>query len=53
MSRIALVTGGSGFVGGHLAERLVDDGWTVRVLDLREPSLDRPVDWVRADVRDE
>ena len=52
MSRIALVTGGSGFVGGHLAERLVDDGWTVRVLDLREPVLDRPVDWIRADVRD-
>jgi dTDP-alpha-D-glucuronic acid decarboxylase len=52
MGRIALVTGGSGFVGGHLAERLVDDGWRVRVLDVREPSLDRPVDWIHADVRD-
>lgn len=51
MARIALVTGGSGFVGGHLSERLVDDGWTVRVLDLRPPELDRPVEWIEADVR--
>jgi len=28
----AFVTGGSGFVGGHLIERLVRDGWTVRAL---------------------
>ncbi len=30
--RTAFVTGGSGFVGGHLLERLVRDGWTVRAL---------------------
>lgn len=29
---IALVTGGTGFVGGHLCERLRREGWTVRVL---------------------
>lgn len=52
MSRIALVTGGSGFMGGHLAERLVRDGWVVRVLDVREPHLDCPVEWIEADVRD-
>lgn len=52
MSRIAVVTGGAGFVGGHLAERLVADGWTVRVLDVREPHLDRSVEWIDADVRD-
>ncbi|MGI5132372.1 NAD-dependent epimerase/dehydratase family protein [Pseudonocardia sp. CA-107938] len=28
----AFVTGGSGFVGGHLIERLVGAGWTVRAL---------------------
>lgn len=32
MSRTALITGASGFVGGHLAERLARDGWTVRAL---------------------
>jgi nucleoside-diphosphate-sugar epimerase len=32
MTRTAFVTGGSGFVGGRLIERLVRDGWTVRAL---------------------
>jgi UDP-glucose 4-epimerase len=52
MNRTALVTGGSGFLGGHLAERLVSDGWRVRVVDLRPPRLDCDVEWVCADVRD-
>jgi nucleoside-diphosphate-sugar epimerase len=32
MSSVAFVTGGSGFIGGHLIERLVGDGWIVRAL---------------------
>ncbi len=28
-----LVTGGAGFIGSHLATRLVADGWQVRILD--------------------
>lgn len=30
--RVALVTGGTGFVGGHLARRLVREGWQVHIL---------------------
>ena len=32
MNRAAFVTGGSGFIGGRLIERLARDGWTVRAL---------------------
>ncbi len=31
--RRALVTGGGGFIGAHLVERLLEEGYTVRVLD--------------------
>jgi UDP-glucose 4-epimerase len=29
----ALITGGAGFIGGHLAEALLERGWTVGVVD--------------------
>ena len=36
-----LVTGGAGFIGGHLAERFVRDGHDVVVLDNFDPYYDR------------
>jgi len=32
-AKFALVTGGVGFIGSHLVDRLVSDGWNVKVLD--------------------
>ncbi len=31
--RVALVTGGAGFIGSHIVDRLVDEGWRVAVID--------------------
>jgi UDP-glucose 4-epimerase len=31
--RRALVTGGAGFIGSHVAERFLSDGWTVEIID--------------------
>jgi nucleoside-diphosphate-sugar epimerase len=40
-SRVALLTGASGFVGSHLANRLIEDGWQVHLVvrDARRPRL--------------
>jgi nucleoside-diphosphate-sugar epimerase len=58
--RKSLVTGGAGFIGAHLVDRLVEEGWSVRVLDDfssgRQENLEcargRGVEVVCGDVRD-
>ena len=48
-----LITGGAGFIGTHLARRLVGAGVRVRSLDIAEPRHRvQGVDYVRGDVRD-
>ena len=37
MAGKALITGGAGFIGSHLAETLLDDDWDVWVLDDTAP----------------
>lgn len=34
-----LITGGAGFIGSHTADRLIQEGHTVRILDLLDPQI--------------
>jgi len=59
VSHSALVTGGAGFIGSHLADGLLAAGWRVRLLDDfssgREANiahLDGSVELLRGDLRD-
>jgi len=49
--RRALVTGGAGLIGSHVADRLCSEGWKVRVLDNLEPQTHRHgrPSWVEGD----
>jgi len=45
-----LVTGGTGFVGGHLLPRLQAEGVAVRVLSRRAAPVETSFEWVRGDL---
>jgi CDP-paratose 2-epimerase len=45
---LALVTGGAGFIGTNVADRLLRDGWRVRLFDnFSRAGVTRNVDWLR------
>src|SRR6266404_4070242 len=57
----ALVTGGAGLIGSHIADLLIREGWSVRILDNLEPQTHRKgkpawippeAHFVEADIRD-
>jgi len=64
--RSALVTGGAGFIGSHLVDRLLAEGWRLTVVDNFDPFYDAEIkrrniaphleqstyDLVEADIRD-
>ena len=45
--RKALITGGAGFIGSHLAEFLLADGWEVWALDDLSTGINRNVEGLR------
>ncbi|MGB6546249.1 MAG: SDR family NAD(P)-dependent oxidoreductase [Candidatus Acidiferrales bacterium] len=60
MNRI-LITGGAGFIGSHTADRMLERGYAVRVLDSLQPRvhragrpnyLPRAAEFIEGDVRD-
>jgi dTDP-L-rhamnose 4-epimerase len=57
----ALVTGGAGLIGSHVADLLVREGWRVRILDNLEPNthrrgkpawINRDAEFAHGDLRD-
>ena len=34
-----LITGGAGFIGSHLADRFLKEGWSVRIMDALQPRV--------------
>ena len=58
-SELVLVTGGAGFIGSHLVEALVNDGYQVRVVDNLATGhlsnldhLDGRYEWIKGDLAD-
>lgn len=58
--RKILVTGGAGFIGSHLVDKLVKEGYKVRILDKLEPQvhqgeipsyLNKKAEFIKGDVR--
>jgi len=49
---VMLVTGGSGFIGSHVVDKLVEQGFEVRIFDKYKPRRD-DVEWFKGDLLNE
>lgn len=61
LAKTVLVTGGAGFIGSHLVDRLIEEGYRVRILDNLDPQvhprgkpayLNPSAEFILGDVRD-
>ncbi len=48
-----LVTGGSGFIGSHVVDKLIDAGHSIRVLDIKKPTYHANVEYFKGDITSE
>ena len=47
-----LVTGGSGFIGSHIVDALIEKDHSVKIYDTESPKYNQKCDYIKADVLD-
>ncbi|MBA7629075.1 dTDP-glucose 4,6-dehydratase [subsurface metagenome] len=47
-----LVTGGSGFIGSHIVDVLLEEGYQVKIYDIEEPKYNQKCEYIKGDVLD-
>ena len=47
-----LLTGGSGFIGSHIVDKLIAEGHSVKIYDVESPKYNQNCDYIKADVLD-